>query len=59
IVDIVETGATLRENGLVVYEEISDIIARLVANKAAYKFKAESINNLLASTSRFISENAK
>ena len=59
IVDIVETGATLRENGLVVYEEICDISARLVANKAAYKFKAESINKLLASTSRFISENAK
>lgn len=59
IVDIVETGATLRENGLVVYETICDISARLVANKAAYKFKSESINRLLASTAQFISENTK
>jgi ATP phosphoribosyltransferase len=59
IVDIVETGATLRENGLVVYETICDISARLVANKAAYKFKSETINKLLASTSRFLAENKK
>lgn len=43
IVDIVETGATLRENGLEVKEEIVDISARLIANKAAYKFKGERI----------------
>jgi len=59
IVDIVETGATLRENGLVVYETICDISARLVANKSAYKFKSESINKLLESTTKFIAENAK
>ena len=57
IVDIVETGATLRENGLVVYETICDISARLVANKAAYKFKSENINKLLASTSAYLAEN--
>ena len=38
-----ETGATLRENGLVAFETICDISARLVANKASYKFKAERI----------------
>lgn len=59
IVDIVETGATLRENGLVVYETICDISARLVANKAAYKFKSENINKLLASTSAYLAENKK
>ena len=59
IVDIVETGATLRENGLVVLETIFDISARLVANKAAYKFKSESINKLLDSTIKYIAENAK
>ena len=59
IVDIVETGATLRENGLVVLETICDISARLVANKAAYKFKSESINKLLDSTIKYIAENAK
>ncbi len=59
IVDIVETGATLRENGLVVYEDICDISARLVANKASYKFKSESINKLLESAMKYISENSK
>lgn len=57
IVDIVETGATLRENGLIAYETICDISARLVANKAAYKFKSESINKLLSATNSYVSEN--
>ena len=39
IVDIVETGTTLKENDLCVYSKISDISARLIANKSAYKFK--------------------
>lgn len=39
IVDIVETGATLRENDLMVYEEILPISARLIANVAAYAFQ--------------------
>ena len=59
IVDIVETGATLRENGLEAFETICDISARLVANKAAYKFKSESINKLVARTTDYISESKK
>lgn len=47
IVDLVETGTTLRENNLVVYEEIMDISARLIANKSGYNFKSEVINTLL------------
>lgn len=43
IVDIVETGKTLKENGLEVLEEIVPISARLIANKASYKFKTDSI----------------
>ena len=43
IVDIVETGKTLQENGLEVLEDIVPISARLIANKASYKFKMESI----------------
>ena len=39
IVDIVETGTTLKENNLVVMEEIVPISARLIANKAGFKFK--------------------
>ncbi|MBQ9272585.1 MAG: ATP phosphoribosyltransferase [Mogibacterium sp.] len=46
IVDLVETGTTLRENDLVVYEEIMDISARLIANRSAYAFKAAEIDRL-------------
>ena len=43
IVDIVETGATLKENDLVVAEEIVPISARLIANRASYLFKNDVI----------------
>ncbi len=46
IVDIVETGTTLRENGLVVIEEVFPVSARLIANKAGYKFKEQRIREL-------------
>lgn len=39
IVDIVETGSTLRDNGLVILEEITNISARLVSNKVSIKTK--------------------
>ena len=48
IVDIVETGTTLKENDLEVVEEIFPISARLIAGKAAYKFKTEQIDRLVA-----------
>lgn len=47
IVDIVETGATLRENQLEVKETVVPISARLIANKAAYKFKREAIDDVV------------
>lgn len=43
IVDIVETGSTLKQNNLRVWEEIVPISARLIANKASSKFKSEEI----------------
>jgi len=43
IVDIVETGATLRENDMGVLEEIVPVSARFIANKASYQFKREEI----------------
>lgn len=49
IVDIVETGTTLRENSLEVKTEILPISARLVANKAAFKFKGERIREITES----------
>ena len=48
IVDIVETGSTLRENDLIVYEEIVPISARLIANTASYQFKDGAINAICA-----------
>lgn len=48
IVDIVETGTTLKENNLEVFETIVPISARLIANKANFKFKTEEIENIVA-----------
>lgn len=48
IVDIVETGTTLKENNLTVYEEIVPISARLIANVASYQFMDEAINTIRA-----------
>ena len=47
IVDIMETGSTLKENGLIVYDEIVDISARVIVNKASFKLKREEIKSLL------------
>lgn len=47
IVDIVETGTTLRENGLVVLEEMADVSARLIVNKASYATKTEDIQQFI------------
>jgi len=44
IFDIVETGATLRENGLEIIKDVIDINPVLIANKASYKFNRETIN---------------
>lgn len=44
IVDIVESGNTLRENGLIVYENICDITARMIVNRVSYKMKNKSIS---------------
>ena len=49
IVDIVETGTTLKENHLAVTETIVPISARLIANKAGFKFKNEAIEKIVKS----------
>ena len=48
IVDIVETGKTLAENGLAVLETVCPISARLVANPASYRFHTEEIQTLVS-----------
>lgn len=47
IVDIVESGATLKENDLRVLAEVVPVSARFIANKAAYKFKVDEIETML------------
>ncbi|MCB9894554.1 MAG: ATP phosphoribosyltransferase [Planctomycetes bacterium] len=47
IVDIVETGTTLKENGLVVHEEIAECSARLAVNRAAWYAKLAEVRELL------------
>ncbi len=47
IVDIVETGKTLQENGLIVLEEMYPISARMIVNKVALKMKKDEIFNII------------
>ncbi len=47
IVDIMETGTTLKENGLVVFDTICDISARVIVNKASFKLKRKEIEQVL------------
>lgn len=48
IVDIVETGTTLKENNLEVKEDIVPISARLIANKSSFRFNSEKIEKILS-----------
>ncbi|MEG0371087.1 MAG: ATP phosphoribosyltransferase [Clostridium sp.] len=56
IVDIVETGTTLKENGLVVVEDICSISTRMVVNKASFKVKNERIEEIIEKTRRILKE---
>lgn len=47
IVDIVETGSTLKENGLVVLEEICPLSARMIVNQVSMKMEADRIKDLI------------
>lgn len=57
IVDIVETGTTLKENNLKVFETIVPISARLIANKSSYKFKADKITDIREKLSEQVIKN--
>lgn len=52
IVDIVESGKTLKENGLVVLEEIMPLSARCIVNSASFKVKHEEISTLIRQIER-------
>lgn len=47
IVDIMETGTTLKENGLIVVDEICDISSRVIVNKSSFKLKRNEINEVI------------
>lgn len=56
IVDIVETGATLKANGLEMMEKITDISTKMIVNKVSYKFKKEEILYLVDALEKKIEE---
>lgn len=58
IVDIVETGSTLRENGLVVLEEICDISARMVVNEVSMKMEHERISKITKDLKEYLNKQA-
>lgn len=55
IVDIVETGTTLKENGLVVLEDICDISARMVVNEVSMKMEHERISRIIKDLKEYLS----
>lgn len=59
IVDIVETGSTLRENGLEVLEEVCPLSARMVVNQVSLKMENERIHKLLEDLNKLIKEENK
>lgn len=59
IVDIVETGTTLRENNLEEIVSIMDATARLIANRVSYKLKFDRINKLVTDLKKVLDEEAK
>lgn len=56
IVDLVETGRTLAENGLSIVEEITESTGRLVVNRASYQLKAASVAPLIARLNEVVNE---
>jgi ATP phosphoribosyltransferase len=59
IVDLVETGNTLRENGLQIIEVITDSTARLVVNRASYQLKADAVGRLVQSLEQTMEASVK
>ncbi len=55
IVDIVETGSTLKENGLVILEEICDLSARMVVNEVSMKMEHERISKIIKDLKEYLS----
>jgi len=58
IVDLVETGETLRQNGLAIHEIIDESMARLIVNKASHKLIFEKVNRLIERLRKASRENS-
>ncbi len=58
IVDIVETGSTLRENGLEVLEEVCPLSARMVVNQVSMKMEYNRITELMTNLKEALDEEA-
>ena len=59
IVDIVETGSTLKANGLEVYEDVAPISARFIANISRIKTKKKEFDTLLSALSRVVESESR
>lgn len=59
IVDIVQTGATLKENGLEVIEDVCPISARFVANKVSFKTKSKKIKEIIGKLQEYLEKEDK
>ncbi|AAK78912.1 ATP phosphoribosyltransferase [Clostridium acetobutylicum] len=54
IVDIVETGTTLKENGLVIFDDICDISARMIVNRASMKLNKDRITDIIQKVKNYV-----
>jgi len=54
IVDLVETGRTLRDNGLEAVEEIAELSARLIVNRASYQLKVKEVSRVIEALSQAV-----
>ena len=59
IVDIVETGSTLRENGLAVLEPVCDLSARVVVNRVSMKRESARIGDIIRKLKALVAEEVK
>lgn len=59
IVDIVQTGTTLKENGLEVIEDVCQISARFIANKVSFKTKSHQIKSIIEKLEKYLEEEKK
>ena len=53
-----ETGTTLKENGLVVLDDVCPISARVIVNKASFKLKRQEVMDVLKDLERMVKQNA-